>query len=158
MSFWTSHCQRPLFKYNIVLTITITNKLADIGLRDSNCKDSTKPGWTSPSAEKASSAARQYLPGGIKYNNFLSSRLGDMPRGHKSVPEWLDEWERKWDAITDSSTLNSMAELVTSYYKFADVAKKSRNFDLKDIFSHVFLLSFYIDPWMWCFFFLMDLS
>ncbi len=43
------------------------------------------------------SKASEYLPGGQMYQNMISSATVENPRNETPVPQWLHEWEQKWD-------------------------------------------------------------
>ena len=109
----------------------MANSLADILSRPSNSKDDTRSSKILLSAAISSATACQYLPGGDKYNDFLDSKAMDKPRGNKSVVEWLDEWDKKWDAISGSSKASGKTGLVLPCSKYADdVSKKNQSSDL----------------------------
>ena len=50
-------------------------------------------------------AAADYLPGGDRYKNFQESNVSGNPRGDKPIPQWLREWEKKWQDIGDKKDI-----------------------------------------------------
>lgn len=46
-------------------------------------------------------STRQYLPGGGTYSKTVAGDvvgIATNPRGKAPVAQWLDEWEKKWQA------------------------------------------------------------
>ncbi|KAL2047922.1 hypothetical protein ABVK25_011253 [Lepraria finkii] len=61
-------------------------------------KDSKKPALIRHCQDPARqpSLARDYLPGGQKYEDGPSNN----PRQGAPIPQWLREWEQNWERIT----------------------------------------------------------
>lgn len=82
---------------------------ANAHTRDTKGRESPKPPQSSVQAESShSSAHSQYLPGGSLYRKSLSDNSAGNPRGDTPVPQWLQEWETKWENITGEGKPSSM--------------------------------------------------
>ncbi len=111
------------------LRLTLTATLANFHFRGSNQKGSTKSGEAASQTQKSPSTPGQYLPGGKIYNGYLGSSVGENPRGNRSIPQWLQEWERKWDAITGDSKPESRTFFSCASCIHADKVKRNPSFD-----------------------------
>ncbi|KAL2052505.1 hypothetical protein ABVK25_007065 [Lepraria finkii] len=78
-------------------------------MTDSKPKDGRKP---VPVDGPQSPAPKDYLPGGHIYRDALNNmRRHGNPRQGAPVPQWICEWEEKWQRITSEGKNNGKPKL-----------------------------------------------
>ena len=60
----------------------------------------------------SASAFGQYLLGGDQYRTLLKNNTTGHPQGDKPEAEWLEQWDRKWQALTDKRSLTGIYHLL----------------------------------------------
>ena len=54
---------------------------------------------TEPLQPSESAKAGDYLPGGRRYQDMIGRMTAGNPREDASMPQWMHEWEQKWQHI-----------------------------------------------------------
>ena len=92
----------PLIDHLADCQIAISKYVADLDISGSRPKDEYKP---QPSSIKHPTIAHQ--PPKVNKHRDTVSKLyhNDSPRQEKRVPQWLYEWEEKWNIISKDEKL-----------------------------------------------------
>ena len=92
----------PLIDHLADCQVAISKYIADLNISDSRPKDEYKP---QPGSTKHPTAAHE--PPKVDKHRDTVSKLyhNDSPRQEKRVPQWLYEWEDKWNSISKDEKL-----------------------------------------------------
>ena len=100
-------CHKCCQPQSIIFWILEFNVASGKTCRSSSSSEPKIKDGKKPASAGQYPSAKDHLPGGQKYVNAVDAVYGNgNPRQGKPVPQWLREWEEKWQRITSEDNRN----------------------------------------------------
>ena len=65
-----------------------------------------------PHTQPQQCQVENWVPGGQGFLSCLLAATTDKPRDHKSIAQWLQEWEDNWERATNENSKNGRSSRV----------------------------------------------